>query len=161
MCFEKPFLPLIIYCNGCHMTFLSCKNPVSPFITLNHFLQISQDYIYWIHLSFSCWSCGQRRIASPTRFKDFLRPTPQDWRSFILLTSNHISNLWTHVTYKYATRQNTHFFILLTVFTPLLWCLLCLRQLPVAPSGPEGTTFTVSLSLWCFEHLQMCQNMHQ
>lgn len=130
MCFEKPFLPLIIYCNGCHMTFLSCKNPVSPFITLNHFLQISQDYIYWIHLSFSCWSCGQRRIASPTRFKDFLRPAPQDWRSFILLTSNHISNLWTHVTYKYATRQNTHFFILLTVFmvTPLLWCLLCLRR---------------------------------
>lgn len=71
-----------------HETHL-CKNPVSPFITLNHFLQISQDHIYWMHLSFSHWGCGQRRIASAARFKDFLSPTEHNWHHLIILNSDH------------------------------------------------------------------------
>lgn len=82
--------------NGYHMKLAPEKNPLSPFITLNHFLQISQDHIYWKHLSFPCWGCRQRRIASPARFKDSPSPTEHGWQSLILLNSNHCSVSSTH-----------------------------------------------------------------
>lgn len=64
------------------------KIPCPLFITLNHFLQISQDHDYWMHLSFSSSTAGQRRIAPAQRFKDFPTPSDRSWQSLILLNAN-------------------------------------------------------------------------
>jgi len=64
------------------------KKPCPLFITLNHFLQISQDHDYWMHLSFSHSTAGQRLIASARRFKDFPTTSDRSWQSLILLNAN-------------------------------------------------------------------------
>lgn len=92
--------------NGCEK-----KIPCPLFITLNHFLQISQDHDYWMHLSFSRSTAGQRRITPVQRFKDFPAPSDRRWQSLILLNANcplsrvHSRQTCAHTHIKYPVTQ--------------------------------------------------------